>query len=259
MEQNVDAGMPVAPMVENNQKNGNGLKIATAIACVVAVCGIGFGVYGMMQSAQKDSQISDLKVQIKGVDGTVTTIETPEIETTTDSGTTITIADSINAKYVFSDSNAPELNKDTSMTVSSVAYTGIRFLLHLDGSVGANYQWVNWDTYIPEIKSQQRQDDTLNGYIDGRVVDISTGHIGNGSFGEVFFLLDDGTVAYVQEDSILSKKYNVKKLSGANGVVRVYGDLYNQDYAGFVQFNSGKISPIVLDSFDGENVVLRVE
>ena len=93
MEQNVDTGVPVAPMVENKQKSGNGLKIATAIACIAAVCGIGFGVYGMMQSSQKDSQISDLKVQIKEDDGTTTTIETPEIETTTNNGTIVTIPD----------------------------------------------------------------------------------------------------------------------------------------------------------------------
>lgn len=95
MEQNVDTGAPIAPVAENNKQNGgNGLKIATAIACIVAVCGIGLGVYGMIQSSQKDNQISDLKVQIKEGDGTVTTIETPEIETTTDNGTTITITDS---------------------------------------------------------------------------------------------------------------------------------------------------------------------
>ncbi len=64
MEQNADAGVPVMPMVDDKKKGGNGLKIATVVACVVAVCGIGFGVYGMMQSAQKDGQISDLKQQI---------------------------------------------------------------------------------------------------------------------------------------------------------------------------------------------------
>ena len=98
MEQNADTGVPVAPMVENKQKSGNGLKIATVIACAVAVCGIGFGVYGMMQSSQKDSQISDLKVQIKEDDGTITTIETPEIETTTNNETTVTITDSTMSK-----------------------------------------------------------------------------------------------------------------------------------------------------------------
>ncbi len=98
MEQNADANTPITPVVDNKQKSGNGLKIATAIACAVAICGIGFGVYGMMQSSQKDSQISDLKVQIKEKDGTITAIEAPEIETVTDDSTTITITDPVISK-----------------------------------------------------------------------------------------------------------------------------------------------------------------
>jgi hypothetical protein len=94
MDQNADTGVPVTPVVNNKQKSGNGgSKIATAIACVLTICGIGFGVYGMLQSAQKDSQISDLKVQIKETGGAVTTIEAPEIDTTTNDGTTATITD----------------------------------------------------------------------------------------------------------------------------------------------------------------------
>ncbi|MBR0430890.1 hypothetical protein IJJ05_01200 [Candidatus Saccharibacteria bacterium] len=65
MEQNVDTGAPIAPVTENNKQNGgNGLKIATAIACIVAVCGIGFGVYGILQNSQKDNQISELNSEI---------------------------------------------------------------------------------------------------------------------------------------------------------------------------------------------------
>lgn len=93
MEQNANTGVPMTPVIDNEQKNGNSLKIVTLIACVVAVCGIGFGVYGMIQSAQKDGQISDLEVQIKKDDGTITAIETPEIETNTNDGTTVTITD----------------------------------------------------------------------------------------------------------------------------------------------------------------------
>lgn len=77
MEQNVDTGAPIAPVAENNKQNGgDGLKIATAIACIVAVCGIGFGVYGMMQSSQKENQISDLKVQIENLNGKIISLET---------------------------------------------------------------------------------------------------------------------------------------------------------------------------------------
>jgi len=74
MEQNVDTVTPMTPVIGNKRKSGNGLKIVTAIACIVAVCGIGFGVYGMMQSGQKDDQIADLKVQIEENNEVVSTI-----------------------------------------------------------------------------------------------------------------------------------------------------------------------------------------
>ena len=68
MEQN--APIP-APVVESNkQSDGKGWKITTAITSIVAICGIGFGVYGMIQSSQKDSQISDLKAQINNTAST---------------------------------------------------------------------------------------------------------------------------------------------------------------------------------------------
>ena len=98
MKQDTTKAAPVA----NSDKScdGKGWKVATVVASVVAVCGIGFGVYGMMQGLQKNNQISDLKVQIKEEDGTVTAIETPEIETTTDNGTTVTITDSVASEKV---------------------------------------------------------------------------------------------------------------------------------------------------------------
>lgn len=89
MEQSATATIPV--MDSGKQKDRKGWKIATVIASVVAVCGIGLGIYGIIQSSQKDSQISDLKVQIKEDDGTVTTIETPEVETATNEETTVII------------------------------------------------------------------------------------------------------------------------------------------------------------------------
>ena len=76
MDQNTDNGMPTASAVDSKQENGNGLKIATAIACVVAACGLGFGVYGMLQSAQKDSQISDLKVEVNDKSAKIDELET---------------------------------------------------------------------------------------------------------------------------------------------------------------------------------------
>ena len=94
MKQNTDARVPATPVADDKQKSGNGLKIITAAACVVAVCGIGFGVYGTMQSLQKDNQISDLKVQVEGTNGKITTLETEKNETTGNDDTTIITDDS---------------------------------------------------------------------------------------------------------------------------------------------------------------------
>ncbi len=94
MEQNADTGIPVAPMAENKQKSGNGLKIATAIACVVAVCGIGFGIYGIMQSSQKDSQISDLRVQVDNLNGRIAALGDKEIENANENDVVIGVIDS---------------------------------------------------------------------------------------------------------------------------------------------------------------------
>ena len=94
MDPNAATVAPMASPPDNiKTKDKKGLKIVTAIACIVAACGVGFGVYGMIKSSQKDNQISDLKIQIRENDGTITTIETPEINTTTGDGTTVTIAD----------------------------------------------------------------------------------------------------------------------------------------------------------------------
>ena len=103
MEQNVDASAPVTPatpVVENKQKGGNGLKIATAIACIVAVCGIGFGVYGMIDANStkdslvlKDAKISDLDNEITKLNTKIDELEkqvdTQQKSSNGDSGETI--------------------------------------------------------------------------------------------------------------------------------------------------------------------------
>ena len=43
------------------EKGGNGLKIALVIAIILAIGGIGFGVFEMMQANQKNDEIAELK------------------------------------------------------------------------------------------------------------------------------------------------------------------------------------------------------
>ena len=80
MEPNVNIDTPTTPVMDNGkQKSSKALKTVTIIACIVAVCGIGFGIYGIIQSSQKDTQISDLKTEIKELE----TIEKESKPTTT--------------------------------------------------------------------------------------------------------------------------------------------------------------------------------
>ena len=89
MEQNTTTTMPV--MDNSNQKSGNGLKIATTVAFIVAICGIGFGAYGMIQNTQKDEEISKKDAQITNLESQIkdngdinNAIETTIDETITD-------------------------------------------------------------------------------------------------------------------------------------------------------------------------------
>lgn len=184
MEQNMNATMPA--MSSGQQGNGSGLKIATAITSIIAICGIGFGVYGMMQSSNKDGQISDLKVQIANSDGTVTTIETPKVETTTNDGTVVTITDSaakdVNAEdYIYVGEWGLKIKKPEGLSTVSYRY-----------SHGAGYtEVVAWGVdcsngqchYFPEFA-----DVTKNGTGLGRIRRYSKGkEFDGGSAPELVF------------------------------------------------------------------------
>lgn len=62
-----------APMAASKQKNGGGLKAFAAIASIVALAGIGFGVYGMIQANNASNK--DLKIEVKNSDGTTSKID----------------------------------------------------------------------------------------------------------------------------------------------------------------------------------------
>ena len=69
MEQGMTTAAPTAN--SGKQGSGKGLKIVSVVALAIAICGIGFGIFGMIQSAEKDSQISDLKAKNSNASETV--------------------------------------------------------------------------------------------------------------------------------------------------------------------------------------------
>ena len=66
------------PAVENNKppKSDNKSKVVIALSLVVALCGIGTGVYCMYTSLQKDDQITDLEEQVSNKNSKIADLET---------------------------------------------------------------------------------------------------------------------------------------------------------------------------------------
>lgn len=80
-----------APVVENNKPNNKkGPIIVSLVASILAICGIGFGIYGIFTSSQKDSQISDLKTQVEDSNDRIASLETEKDNATKSNDTTAT-------------------------------------------------------------------------------------------------------------------------------------------------------------------------
>lgn len=210
MEQNTENGASMASVVDNKQNSGNGLRIATVIACVAAVCGIGFGIYGMIQSSQKDSQISDLKVQIKEDDGAITTIETPEIETNANDRTTVTTMDTVVDGYK---NFADNLAKNYAATIFGFYYhwTGSDnekriVVARVENSHLAIYDTDNGSAVIAEA----------DGIISAYYVEI-----GNGGVPYMYLIKKDGSVARI--DISENGTRTIEDLDGYEKIVSIFG------------------------------------
>lgn len=244
MEQNMNTAMPA--MNTSQQGSNNGFKIATAIASVIAICGIGFGIFGMVQSAQKDNQISDLKIQIKNDDGTVTTIEPDDIIVKEDAENVVIIENVspslgfMGKNFVgsteFTASYMPDYSETIQKSFSVYTEYGDRYTLYNDGKVTATI-----------ISQKNYEEKDITSKLPGRVVDMAIGTHGNGDTSWIIFILEDGTAATLWELS-QSQTEEASLIEGATDIVKIYGTRNSVGPLGYAQDKSGKIYDIVLDS-----------
>lgn len=198
MEKNTDANTPIPPVADNKQKSGNGSKIATAIACIVAACGIGFGVYGMIQSSQKDSQISDLKNQINNA------ASTDDTNQPADNNSFELFSDSIDGNMSFYLSGYQE-------PVGEVDYGSV----HIDNEH-------NMKIIVGQTKTTllEEEEVTLAYYIrqasyeqDGEIKRF------NGYMSYVYYVKDDGSVYRIRVDSNSS---DPEKINNRKDIVYIF-------------------------------------
>lgn len=185
----------------SGKSSGLGWKIATAAASVVAICGIGFGIYGMLQSSHKDNQISDLKVQIEGSNGESTASETDKIEISKDSNAAA-ISDSIAKMHnpVISATAPIQYNVDFTTPVLNVNNSDYRADISIvNGEIGECHLYSveqGDSTYLKNFSI-----DALSGKVYKAFL-ANKGHDATDS--KIAFILEDGTVDYVSSETLLT-------------------------------------------------------
>ena len=61
------------PPIKDDKKSGSGLKIGLIIMSILTVCGIGFGIYELLNNNNKTEQIKELQVKIDQLEKQATT------------------------------------------------------------------------------------------------------------------------------------------------------------------------------------------
>lgn len=199
MEQNSDTSAPIAPVAGNNKQNSSkGWKITTAIASTVAICSICFGVYGMVQSSQKDKQISDLQNQTNSYSEEIVIDDEVEVESTD--------VDTDDNYRKFAD-NLAKNNE-----VSIFGYNGA-------GTVFISVK--NSHLTVSDFDIDGRGGESVFAESDN-IINAYLVEIGNGSVPYVYLIKKDGSVARI--DISDNGTRTIEDLDGFEKIVSIFGD-----------------------------------
>lgn len=105
--------------------SSKGIKVFAAIASIVALAGIGFGVYGMIQANNASEKNKDLKIKVTNADGTVSTIEADKIEVK-DDGNVAVVTEPVKTenadRYIYVSNWGLKIKLDDNMEFATYAY-----------------------------------------------------------------------------------------------------------------------------------------
>ena len=167
--------------------------IATAIVCaVLAVAGIGFGVYGMLQTNSKSSEISELKVQISDKDKIISEFESDGLAIVgEDSQITITDSATTSNPIISSTDQTSFMPTYESPKYYTDGYVPDRATISLEDGAIKSCATFHDDTIV-------NQNCNISG-LSGSIYKIVTAGEGQGVYlDEVAFIMTDGSVQYIK-------------------------------------------------------------
>ncbi len=230
MEQNTNTEKTIMSGVGSKQRNESGLKVVTAIASIAAVCGIGFGIYGMMQSSQKENQISDLEVQVNNFNSRINTLETERSNITNGSNKVSTENNTetekcITAPVEHTSGSTTDTTIDSYQTFSdnlakNYANSVFGYYYHYNGSENIKMTMVaqikNSHLTINDVDNQSAVIAEADGIISAYFVEV-----GNGGVPYFYLIKKDGSVARINISENGPRK--IENLNGYAKIVSVFG------------------------------------
>ena len=233
MEQKDVSGFPIPPKA--TEKSGKGMKIATAVSVVAAICGIGFGVYGMTQS-NNNTKSSNLDLQLKDAEGnSIVSVGGDE------NGGTVTMNNPIEKK-----------ENPIVKSVEQNVYYDVEFSIPYDGETltlyvrNGNIQ----DCTIMGRDSRNRNCSVkgLNGEIY-KVAIVGGGHAISEDSTKLGFIMSDGTVKYASIIKAFSSSSVV-----VEGQMKIDGFVTDVFDVNIIEEGVGGYAASVFTLSDGKNV-----
>lgn len=250
MEENNENLSQNPPALQSSEKQGskqgNGSKFTIIILAILAIAGLGFGIYEMTE-ANKAKQLAD-----KTVDDAVDIKEDSKTSDTSDTTDKITslktfgfTSDNLISGAEYTVPAYPPDNTETMMhtitlTTPQESARYRSYNLKADGQLEA---------YADILNARSESDATdITSKFPARVVDIAFGQIGNGGVSWLIALLEDGTLATLEEPWAGREfSESASKVEGASDIVKIYGNFTDAlSILGYAQDTDGKIHNIVL-------------
>ena len=219
-------------------KKPKGMAIGMAICSVLALAGVGFGIYGMVSASNKSVNTADMKVQVKSEDGTITTLETEQIETKTEDGKTVTVVETptiATRNQIYSQPQRLEVIYD-----SGNSYRDELTIAIANGKVTSCS--VTRKEYASNGGSAGRRLNECDLGIQGEISRVIEGGLGQSYLGGfVFFIMTDGSVYYIHPQTVLKTgDWTAKKFETGEFIADAFMSVGNGADTVFIT-NTGKV------------------